>query len=299
MERAFFIAVILFSLCTVSNAFYLNLIPGSECNQNGGGYVPTSKTTGVAGFCKESGGNIDSPDLLIHCDSNAANSNWTLSLWSPPSTPPCSIGTATLTITNGSSKICKVATASFGGNSATFAIYADCSREDPATSSYSSSSSCFPATATVILADGTTTEVQHLKVGDNVLVANKETASQVFMFSHRYPNATSEFTQLHTAAGSSITLSHGHYLYVNNVLATAASAKVGDKLDTVTGTTTITSTQKVQATGLYNPHTLHGDIFVNGIRTSTYTDAINPVLAHSLLAPARAMYSLGYDLNKN
>ena len=37
------------------------------------------------------------------------------------------------------------------------------------------------------------------------------------------------------------------------------------------------------ATGLYNPHTMTGDIVVDGIQTSTYTAAIAPTLAHLAL----------------
>ena len=48
--------------------------------------------------------------------------------------------------------------------------------------------------------------------------------------------------------------------------------------------------------GLYNPHTMDGDIVVNGIKTSTYTAAIEPSLAHSLLWPVRMLYRLGVNL---
>ena len=50
------------------------------------------------------------------------------------------------------------------------------------------------------------------------------------------------------------------------------------------------------AQGLYNPHTMHGDIVVNGIRTSSYTAAINPILAHAALWPVRMLFSMGVDV---
>jgi hypothetical protein len=45
------------------------------------------------------------------------------------------------------------------------------------------------------------------------------------------------------------------------------------------------------AEGLYNPHTMHGDIVVDGVHTSTYTDSVAPALAHALLWPVRMLVS--------
>ena len=59
---------------------------------------------------------------------------------------------------------------------------------------------------------------------------------------------------------------------------------------------TITAAATEISTGLYNPHTLNGDIMVNGVKTSTYTAAIAPALAHAALWPVRMLYSLGYDI---
>ena len=58
----------------------------------------------------------------------------------------------------------------------------------------------------------------------------------------------------------------------------------------------ITAVAAEIATGLYNPHTLNGDIMVNGVKTSTYTAAVAPTLAHAALWPVRMLYSLGYDI---
>jgi hypothetical protein len=48
--------------------------------------------------------------------------------------------------------------------------------------------------------------------------------------------------------------------------------------------------------GLYNPHTLNGDIVVNGVKTSSYTATVAPGLAHAALWPIRMLYTLGYDI---
>jgi hypothetical protein len=51
-------------------------------------------------------------------------------------------------------------------------------------------------------------------------------------------------------------------------------------------------------TGLFNPHTLQGDIIVNIVKTSSsYTAVVAPTLARSLLWPVRMQYSLGYDID--
>ena len=59
---------------------------------------------------------------------------------------------------------------------------------------------------------------------------------------------------------------------------------------------TVVAVASETATGLYNPHTLNGDIMVNGVKTSTYTAAVAPGLAHAALWPVRMLYSLGYDV---
>jgi len=130
-----------------------------------------------------------------------------------------------------------------------------------------------------------------LQIGQNVRVATKE-HSEVFMFSHKYTDVQATFVQLQTATGA-IQLTEGHYIYANGKAVTAGSVKVGDLLETAEGKpAAVTAIASVRATGLYNPHTVQGDIVVNGFRTTTYTEAINPTLAHALLAPIRAMYTM-------
>ena len=50
------------------------------------------------------------------------------------------------------------------------------------------------------------------------------------------------------------------------------------------------------ADGLYNPHTMTGDIVVDGVLTSTYTDAVAPSLAHALLWPVRMLSDAGVQV---
>jgi hypothetical protein len=162
--------------------------------------------------------------------------------------------------------------------------------------SSSSSSTCFPASASAKMADGTTKLFSALQVGDSILTG-KSQFSEVHMFSHHYPEAVNPFVQLTTAAGHELRLTAGHFLYVNGSLVKAGSVRVGDALEDAAGApVVVVKTATVKDTGLYNPHTMDGDVVVNGIRTSTYTDAIHPTMAHALLAPIRALYSMGKAL---
>jgi hypothetical protein len=157
--------------------------------------------------------------------------------------------------------------------------------------SSSSSSVCFPAQSTLQLDNGNMVRMDALQVGHKVQVGAKE-YSEVFMFSHQFTDAQATFVELTTATGA-IRLTPGHYLYVNGAATQARAVKVGDHLEAANGTpAVVTGVTQVRDTGLYNPHTMHGDVVVNGFRTTTYTDAIHPTMAHALLAPARAMYAM-------
>ena len=163
--------------------------------------------------------------------------------------------------------------------------------------SSSSSSKCFPANATVQLKSGDIKTMAELRVGDDVLAA-PGVYSKVYMFSHRLAETKSAFVTLMTDAGAELQLTQDHYLYVNGALATAGTVRVGDVLTLASGArTTVTAVNTMWAAGLYNPHTLHGDIVVNGVATSTYTKAIAPGIAHAALWPVRALYAAGVQVD--
>ena len=154
---------------------------------------------------------------------------------------------------------------------------------------------CFPASATVLLESGATKTMAELQVGDRVLV-DKGIYSDVYMFTHRYSEFEGPFVAITTESGENIMLTHDHYIYVNGSLAVAGSVAVGDIVITKDGEAVVKSVATERAKGLYNPITMDGNIVVNGIKTSSYTSIIVPSLAHSLLWPARMLYSLGIDL---
>ncbi|KAK1857986.1 hypothetical protein I4F81_000600 [Pyropia yezoensis] len=158
-------------------------------------------------------------------------------------------------------------------------------------------SACFPASARVTLADGTAVGVDVLARGHTVRVGGGAAAtSEVFLFSHKVAGGDHPYTRLVTPAGE-LTASAGHYVYANGALKAAGAVAVGDTLETAAGDAApVTAVRTVRAAGLYAPHTLHGDVVVDGFRVSTYTTAVAPGVAHALLAPVRAAYRAGVDL---
>lgn len=155
---------------------------------------------------------------------------------------------------------------------------------------------CFPANSTVQLVDGSSKRMDALAVGDKVL-STAGVHSDVYMFSHKLSAVRAEFVSIATQGGRSLMLTPNHYLYVNGKMAVAAVVKAGDELTTGTGASDkVVSVSNVWADGLYNPHTMHGDIVVDGIQTSTYTSDIEPTLAHAALWPVRMLHNMGKDV---
>ena len=113
------------------------------------------------------------------------------------------------------------------------------------------------------------------------------------MFSHRLEETQTTMVRL-TTATVTLRLTPDHYVYVNGSLAVARTVRVGETVTLADGSAaTVTAVAKEVAAGLYNPHTLHGDLVVDGVHTSTYTEGIAPALAHAVLWPVRALYQAG------
>lgn len=165
-----------------------------------------------------------------------------------------------------------------------------------ATSSASASSSeaaCFPAHATVRLADGSDKAMSALTLGDRVLVAHPDSYSEVYFFSHAHESHISDFVHIRTALeGVSLQLSERHLVYANGALVEARNVRVGDKVSVAHDEriALVVGVEHVAAKGLYNPHTLHGDIVVNGVTASTLTRTLHPSIARVLLSPFQATY---------
>lgn len=153
---------------------------------------------------------------------------------------------------------------------------------------------CFPASATVELADGSVKRMDAVRLGDRVRVG-ANTFSDVFMFTHKMAEVEHAFVTLTASTGAKLSLTEGHFMYVNGGLAPAHTVRKGDAVELADGScATVSKVETTLGQGLYNPQTEHGDIVVDGFRASTYTTAVNPGAAHALLAPFRSVYeSLG------
>lgn len=163
-----------------------------------------------------------------------------------------------------------------------------------------SSGSCFPAAATVELESGEFISMAEVRIGDSVRVS-KDTFSEVFLFSHRTAsNSAPYYIELSTyATNKTLTVTSGHYLRVNDGLVSAELVKSGDHILTASnGWASVSAVRVVRSSGLYNPHTVHGDIVVNGFVASTYTTAVPTRVAYGLLAPLRTLYSHGFVSEK-
>lgn len=162
----------------------------------------------------------------------------------------------------------------------------------PSTPSRDNRPECFPASARVILDDGRQIPLSYLAAGDAVQ-ATESQLSSVYLFTHRQYSGLRHFIRIVSQNNHSIVLSQGHYIYASGKLKAAYHVQVGDVLRTLDGPAVVTSVQWTEEYGLFAPHTIHGDIVVNRVVTSTYTTAVHPVLAHAALWPLRALTRTG------
>lgn len=144
--------------------------------------------------------------------------------------------------------------------------------------------SCFPASATVELENGRTVAMGALKEGDKVRARNGK-FSPVFMFSHRDADVMAHFVRAVFSDGAVLVATHGHYIVAKDgALVAMDSVRIGDEL---MGGRQVIAVSQVVEQGLYNPHTLSGDLVVDGVLASSYTRAIEPRVASALLGPLR------------
>jgi hypothetical protein len=158
-----------------------------------------------------------------------------------------------------------------------------------------SDSACFPADATVELQDGSVVRIDAVAIGDMVKVGAGE-FSRVFMFTHKMADSANTFVALETASGASLSLTKGHYIYADGALVAASEVTVGSELTLGNGqVSAVVAVGSTGGVGLFNPQTVNGNIVVNGVLASTYTTAVEPSVAHAILAPFRLLNSFGFQ----
>jgi len=151
----------------------------------------------------------------------------------------------------------------------------------------SAEATCFPADAQVTLRDGRSARISEVRIGDEVSVGNGR-FSRVFFWTHFDKHVQSQFVRLTTNSGNVLEASAGHFVYANGKMVPAARVEIGDQIPLSSGTLSkVVDITTVEKSGLFNPQTLSGDIVVNGIVASTYTQTVEPKIAHALLTPLR------------
>lgn len=162
------------------------------------------------------------------------------------------------------------------------------------------SGDCFPAMSHVLLEDGSNKLMRELELGDRVLVSVQGEYSPVIFWGHKDEFGVSgNYVTVRLGSERELTLSANHLAYVNGKLAAARTVRVGDKMtDAELGELEVLEVRTgVRAKGLYNPHTAHGDIVVDGIVVSTYNAMsariVSVSVMHALLAVERMARQLG------
>lgn len=170
---------------------------------------------------------------------------------------------------------------------------------------------CFPAGATAETRGGRRVPMAELAIGDEVRVGAREFA-HVFFFSHRDAFAASVLLRVRLAGGRALRVSAGHYVRMaEGGVRAARRLRAGDEMLVVPTdgradacaaggegacargglvSARVERVDEVAEQGLYAPHTTRGEILVDGVLASEYTEAVAPMLAHLLLAPLRALW---------
>jgi hypothetical protein len=159
---------------------------------------------------------------------------------------------------------------------------------------YCSDAVCFPGSSTVQLENGAEKTMAELQVGDKVLVANGEYA-EVFMFTHVEKTSRAEFVEITTDAGAVLSISAGHLVHVGaeKALRAAGTVVAGDTVHLADGSeAAVTGVAKAIKAGIFAPQTMTGEIVVDGVLASCFTDYSSVAIQSAMLAPVRAMYEL-------
>ncbi|MGD9509143.1 MAG: hypothetical protein AB7I59_24475 [Geminicoccaceae bacterium] len=176
--------------------------------------------------------------------------------------------------------------------------------------------SCFPAEATVAMADGTMRRMDELRIGDRVAVMRPDGTrgfDEIYLFAHKDAVATSQYLRLTLASGRELALSPRHFIPVasdaaatwqQRVVKAANEVGIGDvvwyeTVDGATASAAVTAIATEARTGLFNPLTLGGTILVDGVAASAHSDwfldgVLSPagqdVVYQAMFLPVRALY---------
>ncbi|KAJ3177513.1 hypothetical protein HDU85_005883 [Gaertneriomyces sp. JEL0708] len=177
------------------------------------------------------------------------------------------------------------------------------------------SSGCFPAHAYVMLENGTKKKMMDVEIGDRVQVGFNRYSevrnstlrhpfayfahrirSKVFMWTHRIPTIRVDFVKI-THDHGTLLVSEDHYVYANHKMMTSRSVRVGDIIPLHDNKMLVVqNVSRENDVGLYNPQTRHGDIVVNGVVVTTYTNVVHPSVARGFISASKLLTAVGIDV---
>ena len=177
--------------------------------------------------------------------------------------------------------------------------------------------SCFAGNSTVTLESGSRKKVSDLQVGDSVLTVdenNRLVFSPVILHLHRSPQENGKFRVLRTNTGQSLLLTPQHLVYRKQQCGPediahqngnikhfqpvfASDVKKGDfvlvhDLDKGLKSGVVATVEETEQVGVYAPLTAQGNLVVDDILASCYSDFDSHELQHVAFSPLRWMYML-------
>jgi hypothetical protein len=150
------------------------------------------------------------------------------------------------------------------------------------------------------MATGESRAISTVKVGDEIAVASMDGVfvgySPVIAIPHAFNTIKATFAQISTVSGRDIKMTPNHLVLggacsSSPSLVLAGSLKVGECVQTVSGSEMIASVTTVVAEGIYTVVTKHdGLLIVNGIVASPF--AVNHLVANSFYNIVRFVYGV-------
>jgi hypothetical protein len=169
---------------------------------------------------------------------------------------------------------------------------------------------CFSGYNSIFVVGKGFVSMEELQVGDFVMTSNDGyKVSRVLSFLHKDPEKEVEYLQIYTTNPLSVApleVTQDHYVFKGqHDIVEAQNIKVGDILGTMEDVT-VTEIRTIKRRGLYAPLTESGDIWVSGVRASSYvavtdrmSSKIQALVWHSVLAPIRLGCTSDFSLCKN
>merc|ERR1711887_414124 len=161
---------------------------------------------------------------------------------------------------------------------------------------------CFPGSSLVKLSSGESRPMRDVETGDFVMtmVEGRMTTTKVLGFVAKSVSASTEYLNIRTEDGRSLSISQTHVMFVsdpygNSKDVMAKDVNIGDRVMVQDGDhvkkSVVVEIGLEAMVGAYVPVTEHGTLMVDDVLCSCYTNCDHPTV-HLLFSPARWFPSL-------